>query len=253
MGEFEDEHRLAQQYFQRAMDGDRDRLNDAIDLMKSVAERREEVLGLAHQDTLESWSSLDLFRNYADRPDIPNLTDHINSGWEQLVAARVREFGPDAPETQFARMRLASAYFAGARRQEQLAVLADVNASFGRLVEERTRELGPVHPDTVDARERYAWSFTPLGRKDRELELLAELLADLERLLGDRDPLTLRSQIDWASTLTGGARDLPGAIALCERIFETARSVLGEDDENFEKLERTLLYARDLLARGYGR
>ena len=51
----------------------------------------------------------------------------------------------------------------------------------------------------------------------------------------------------------GGAHDVPGAIALAERVLGTAHDVLGEEHEDYRSLVSSLRYAEDLLDLGYGR
>jgi hypothetical protein len=120
------------------------------------------------------------------------LLERIARGWEQVVAEQERRFGPNDPDTQFSRIRLAGAYLALGRADHERIIRERVIESWGRLADARSRRLGPVHPDTVEAREHHAYCHRQVGRFNDEVGLKEQIAADHERLLGPGDPRTLR-------------------------------------------------------------
>jgi len=171
----------------------------------------------------------------------PDLRERIAAGWEQVVAEQEQRLGPDEPDTQFSRIRLAGAYLTLRRADDERIIRERVIESWGRLADARSRRLGPVHPDTVDAREHHAYCHRQAGRFNDEVALKEEIAADHERLLGPGDPRTLRALARLAFTYSEGAYDNPAAIALGERIIGDAYDALGPDDEDMRALRALLI------------
>ena len=218
-------------------------LSDAVATMELAADGRLSALGPAHPDTLASWESLAILHSRARRRDDRgrDLRERIAAGWEQVVAEQEQRLGPDEPDTQFSRIRLAGAYLTLGRADDERIIRERVIESWGRLADARSRRLGPVHPDTVDAREHHAYCHRQVGRFNDEVALKEEIAADHERLLGPGDPRTLRALARLAFTYGEGAYDNPAAIALGERIIGDAYNALGPDDEDMRALRALLI------------
>jgi hypothetical protein len=209
--------------------------------MELAADGRLGTLGPAHPDTLVSWASLTLLYSQSGCRDDRGreLLERIAAGWEQVVAERERRLGPDAPETQSARLRLAGTY--PWQASERRIIHERVIESWGRLADARSRRLGPVHPDTTAAREQHALCHRLIGRRNHEVALTEQIAADHERLLGPGDPRTLRALTRLAIRYWEGAYDTPAAIALAERIIGDAHDALGPEDTAVHGLRAMLL------------
>jgi hypothetical protein len=96
-------------------------LSDAVAAMELAADGRLSALGPAHPDTLASWESLAILHSRAGRRDDrgPDLRERIAAGWEQVVAEQEQRLGPDEPDTQFSRIRLAGAYLTLGRADDE--------------------------------------------------------------------------------------------------------------------------------------
>ena len=138
------------------------------------------------------------------------------------------------------RIRLAGAYLALGRADDERITRERVIESWGRLADGRSRRLGPVHPDTVEAREHHAYCHRQVGRFNDEVGLKEQIATDHERLLGPRDPRTLRALARLAFTYGEGAYDNPAAIVLGERIIGDAYDALGPDDDDMRALRALL-------------
>jgi hypothetical protein len=246
------QHELALSYF-HVSTGNHDPawLSDAITPMELAADGRLSVLGPAHPDTLASWASLQFWYPMQGRRDDQGriLRERIAAGWEHIVAEQERQPGPDEPETQFSRVKLAWAYSNIGRADDERGILERVIESWGRLASARAHDLGPVHPDTVYARERHAYSHRQVGRSHDEVVLTEQIAADHERLLGPDDPRTLRALARLACRYDEGAYDRPAAISLGERIISDTYHTLGPDDRDVGALRAVLILAYALTGR----
>ena len=244
-------HELALSYFHVSIGNGPAWLSDAVTTMELTADGRLAALGPAHPDTLASWAPLPYWYQLQHRSDDQGrlLLERIAAGWEQIVTAQERHPGPDEPETQFSRVKLAGAYQAIARTQDERVILERVIESWAKLAAARSRDLGPVHPDTVYARERHAYSHRQVGRVDDEVPLIEQIAADHERLLGPGDPRTLRALARLASRYDEANYDRPAAVALAERVIGDAYRALGPDDRDVRVLRAVLIVAYALAGR----
>jgi len=237
-------HELALSYFHVSIGNDDPAwLPDAITTMELAADGRLSALGATHPDTLASWASLTLLYSRAGRHDGRDriLLERIAAGWEQVVAEQERLLGPDEPDTQVSRVKLASAYRDTGRADDERVILERVIKSWGRRADARSHSLGAVHPDTVDARERHAYCHRQVGRFNEEVALVEQIAADHERLLGADDPRTLGALARLAFRYGEGAYDTLAAIALGERIISDAYNTLGPGDKDIRALRALLI------------
>ena len=215
-------------------------LPEAVRLLEEVAAARERLYGRSHPDTLDALEKLSFSYGTAQRvAESEALAELIVAGWQQVVADRERQLGPDAPGTQTARLRLAGRSEPHVAR----ALQATVVSSLGRLAAERSATLGPIHPDTIDARERHADGHRWLGRRDDEIRLAEEIAADLRNALGASDPRTLYAQVKLMRLYTYGGYDLDEATRLGERLIGEVERVLGADHPEMREVRGMLMAA----------
>lgn len=216
---------------------------EAVRLLQEVAAGRERLYGDAHADTLDVLERLSRTYRIAECvAESQALDERIVAGWQQVLAERERDLGPDAPDTQTARLRLANV----SEPRVAEALRASVVASWGRIAAERSAALGPIHPDTVDARERHAM----LGRPDDEIRLTQGIAGDFLDAFGPSDPRTLHAQIRLMITCING--DNPdAAIELGERIIDEVRRAFGAEHPELRSVRGLLMsayYSRGLVA-----
>lgn len=208
---------------------------EAVRLFEEVAAARIRLYGGAHADTLDVWERLSFAYTIAERvAESRALEERIVVGWQQVLTDRERELGPDAPDTQTARLRLAN------KSEPHIAeaLRAAAVISWGRIAAERSASLGPIHPDTIDARERHAM----LGGSDDEIRLTQGIAADLLDALGPSDPRTLLAQVELMINYINGG-DLDAAIELGERIIDEIRQVIGAEHPELRRVRSLLVYA----------
>lgn len=213
---------------------------EAVRLREQVAAARERLYGGAHPDTLDVWERLSFAYTVTQRvAESQALDERIVAGWRQVLADRERDLGPDAPETQTARLRLANK----SEPHVAEALRAAAVTSWGRIAAERSATLGPIHPDTIVARERHAEGQSWLGRPGDELRLTQDIVADLLGALGPSDPRTLRAQVQLMIKYINGGEDLDAAIEIGERIIDEVRQVFGAHHPELRRVRSLLVYA----------
>jgi DNA-binding MarR family transcriptional regulator len=118
---------------------------------------------------------------------------------DQILAARMRFFGPDDPDTLTSRGNLA--HWTG-----EAGDPAAARDLFTDLIVDRSRVLGAEHPDTLASRHSHAHWTGGAGDPAAARDLLADLVADRTRVLGAEHPDTLTSRNNHAYW-TGEAGD----------------------------------------------
>jgi hypothetical protein len=228
-----------------------------LDLRQAVLDRRRDVLGADHPDTLTSCNhqanslyslgsharAAQLHRdNLADRTRVlgadhqDTLTSRSNLGFllqhlgeyawaaalhEQTLADRTRTLGPDHPHTLTSRSNLANS-FAGLGQYARAAVLHE------QLAADRARLLGADHQRTLRSRADAASAVAALGEPRRALALHEAVLADRIRVLGPLHPDTLDSRAATGEALHA-IGDHVGAADLHEQTFGGRTKALGAD------------------------
>jgi hypothetical protein len=214
------------------------RLPEAVRQLEEVAATRDRLFGPAHPDTLAIWTNLAAAYTTAERiAEADALDERLLTGWKQIVANREREHGPNAPDTQYARLRLTDLSEPDISRTLRRQVVT----SWGQLSAERSTTLGPIHPDTIDAREQHAYSHRRLRQRDDEARLMEEIAADLLNALGPADPRTLHAQARLSARYFEGAYDPAAAIKLGEQIIDDIHRVSGPQHDDLRLVRAVLM------------
>lgn len=222
----DDDLAVAAEHFRASIDGDQERLHQAISSAARVAEERAATLGAIHPDTLLALTRQAFYASYA-RQDVTVLRSRIIAGWEEYIAT----LNADAPETQKARNHLAGELRIVGRKQDAALLTQQIHESWRRIAADCASRLGPTHPDTIDARRTYAYSHRWVGRpQGEEVALMEGIVAELEVALGTIHPRTLRAKVDLAFRYYEGAYDVGQAIVLGERIIDDVHANLDESD-----------------------
>ncbi|ARF70917.1 serine/threonine protein kinase [Kitasatospora albolonga] len=164
------------------------RWEEAGDIHRAVAARRESVLGPDHPDTLASRYEIGFTLSRTGR-----AADALRE-FGQVAAGRERTLGPDHPQTLAARQE--TAYVLG-----QLGRHFEAHQVYAAVLAARERSMGPDHPDTLRCRHNLAFNLSRLGRPEESWQLAREVADDRARLLGPTHPDTLATRYEVAYTL----------------------------------------------------
>lgn len=184
-----------------------------LDLRQAVLDRRRDVLGADHPDTLTS-------RNHQAN-SLYSLGSHARAAQlhRDILADRTRVLGADHQDTLTSRSNLGFLL-------QHLGEYARAAALHEQTLADRTRTLGPDHPHTLTSRSNLANSLAGLGQYARAAALHERLAADRARLLGADHQRTLRSRADAASALAA-LGEPRRALALHEAVLADRIRVLG--------------------------
>ena len=167
---------------------DQGNYREAEEVLRTVTEAREKLLGPEHADLLRSRTRL-AYAQYRQ-----GKYNEAIAGFRAIVALEERLFGPMHPDTLVARNGLAIALDYGGKPWE-------AEAEHRRILEIREKVLGPEHPDTLRTRNNIALT---LDRQGKHAEAASEYqqVIDLEnKVLGPEHPDTLRSRSSLAYAL----------------------------------------------------
>ncbi|MFI8162285.1 tetratricopeptide repeat protein [Streptomyces microflavus] len=164
------------------------RWEEAGDVHRAVAARRESVLGPDHPDTLASRYEVGFTLSRTGR-----AADALRE-FGQVAAGRERTLGPDHPQTLAARQE--TAYVLG-----QLGRHFEAHQVYAAVLAARERSMGPDHPDTLRCRHNLAFNLSRLGRPEESWQLARQVADDRSRLLGATHPDTLATRYEVAYTL----------------------------------------------------
>ena len=161
---------------------------EAEEVLRSVTEAREKLLGPEHADTLRSKTRA-AYAQYRQ-----GKYNEAIAGFRGVLALEERILGPMHPDTLLARNGLAIALDNGGKP-------AEAETEHRRILEVREKVLGPEHPDTLRTRNNIALT---LDRQGKHAEAASEYqqVIDLEnKVLGPEHPDTLKSRSSLAYAL----------------------------------------------------
>lgn len=155
-------------------------------LAEKAVERRRELLGTAHPDTLHSMAGL------ATTELVQGHYVEAEKLFSQVLEIRRRALGPEHPDTLATISNLVSVQIS---RGDYAAA-----AKNGReVLEIQRRVLGPESPHTLATMDKLALSYLQLGQSVAESEkMFGEVLEVRRRLLGPEHPQTLITNINLA-------------------------------------------------------
>ncbi|KAJ6499503.1 hypothetical protein DFH09DRAFT_1289964 [Mycena vulgaris] len=211
---------------------DSGRFNEAETLDRSVLEKRKQLLGADHPDTLSAMANLaatywELGRYTeaepldcsvlekrkqllgADHPDtlsaMGKFGHHIPPAWKlgryteaeplerSVLEKRKQLLGADHPDTLSAMANLAATY-------RQLGRYTEAESLERSVLEKRKQLLGADHPDTLSAMANLAATYRQLGRYTEAEPLERSVLEKRKQLLGADHPDTLSAMANLAAT-----------------------------------------------------
>jgi hypothetical protein len=106
---------------------------------------------------------------------------------QDILATRLRVFGPDYPFTLATRRKLAGVI---AHQNHQ----AEAESELRNVTIDQARVLGEDHPDTLESRFELANVLALQGRVTEAISQLRSLLADQSRILGEANPDTIATR-----------------------------------------------------------
>lgn len=188
--------------------GEAERIDEAIVVLRSVAEAMERQLGSEHQNTLEVRSNLAYWLSIADPP----RADEAVAIARDVVAVRTRILGADDRGTFYARGNLAGLL-------GQLGLVGQCIDMLSDLLADQQRILGPDHADALEIRLALAGWLEKVARYREAFDYARHNVSETHRILGADDRRTLRSRLTFAELL-GQTGRVDEAIAALEDLAE---------------------------------
>ncbi|KAJ7354595.1 hypothetical protein DFH08DRAFT_773846 [Mycena albidolilacea] len=194
---------------------DSGRFREAALLEEIVLEKRKQLLGADHPDTL--WAMANLVATYRELgryPEAEPLGSLVLEKQKQLL-------GADHPDTLRAMANLAATY-------RELGRYPEAEPLESLVLEKRKQLLGADHPDTLRAMANLAATYGALGRYPEAEPLESLVLEKQKQLLGADHPETLRAMANLAVTYQELGR-YPEAEPLESLVLEKRKQLLGAD------------------------
>ncbi len=220
-------------------------------LLQHALERRQDVLGSEHPNTLSTINGLAAAFSFERR------YDEAEAMRRELVATYQRTLGPEHPATLTSMSNLASTINMQGRHAEaeamhcetlaiKQAVLTPEHSStlrsmsglasainrqgrnaeaeelFREVVEIQRRVLGLEHPSTLTSMINLANAINQQGRQTEAEELYREVLELRERVLGPQHPFTLAARRNLRACYGNWSRDLATAVDPEARDYDRA-------------------------------
>ncbi|KAJ7438761.1 hypothetical protein FB451DRAFT_158421 [Mycena latifolia] len=185
------------------------------ELAELVLNKRRELLGEDHRDTL--WAMDNLALRYSEMGQV-----HEAAELEKIVLSKRRELlGEDHPDTLSTMGNLALSYsdmghFLEAAELEQV------------ILNKRRELLGEDHPDTLSAMGNLANRYAQMGQSQQAVELEKVVLNQRRELLGEDHPDTLRSMGNMANHYADMGQ-FQQAAELYKMVWSKHKELLGED------------------------
>jgi tetratricopeptide (TPR) repeat protein len=151
------------------------------------------------------------------------------------LAAAIRLFGEDHPDTLASQGKLAVAY-------QEAGDLGRAVSLLERTLETSVRKLGEEHPDTLTSKNNLASAYQEAGELERAILLFEGTLEGRGRELGEDHPFTLvlRGNLAGAYAVAG---DVGKALPLFEQNLEGHVRILGGDHPHTLVSRGNLAYA----------
>ncbi|KAJ7840938.1 putative kinesin [Mycena olivaceomarginata] len=194
---------------------DSGRFKEAEDLDAMVLEKRKQLLGADHPDTLQAMANLAAtYRQLGRYKEAEPLESTVLEKQKQLL-------GADHPDTLWAMANLAATY-------RQLGRYKEAEPLESTVLEKRKQLLGADHPDTLWAMANLAATYGQLGRYKEAEPLESTVLEKQKQLLGADHPDTLRTMANLAATY-GQLGRYKEAEPLESTVLEKRKQLLGAD------------------------
>ncbi|KAJ7434403.1 hypothetical protein FB451DRAFT_289523 [Mycena latifolia] len=185
------------------------------ELAELVLNKRRELLGEDHQDTL--WAMENLALRYSEMGQV-----HQAAELEKVVLSKQRELlGEDHPATLMSMANLAVMY-------SQMGQVHEA-AELEKVVLSKHRELlGEDHPDTLWTMGNLAVRYSEMGQFQKAAELEKVVSSKRQELLGEDHPDTLTTMGNLAASYSDMGQ-FQQAAELEKVVLSKRRELLGED------------------------
>lgn len=118
----------------------------------------------------------------------------------------------------------------------------DVYDAYIRFLQQKKIELGENHPDYLSMLHNYAIFLMDINKLNESVLVWEDLVPRRSRILGELDPLTLLSKMNFVVTLLQ-KRDFTKVIQLAPKIIQDLTSVYGAGDSRVVKHRQHYLLA----------
>ncbi len=189
-----------------------------VDALKKAVERIDSGAGLRPE--LEAAVRTTIGATYQNLGDLALAEKQIRAG----LAIRLRELGPEDPDTLTSQNALLEVLQAAGRIEEALEVGRQTLAL-------RRKVLGAEHPETTVTMNDLSVALSRAGQDDEAEQLLREAVAIRERVLGPDDARTLVAVGNLANLL-GRRGKRAEALETTRHVLEAQRRILGAEHSN---------------------
>ncbi|KAH7231009.1 hypothetical protein BKA59DRAFT_518303 [Fusarium tricinctum] len=191
------------------------RWNDAALSQKGVLEKRWQILGDEHPDTISAMSNLAI--TLSDQGKL----DEAASMKAEVLEKMQRILGDEHPDTIMAMSNLTNSLSDQGKLEEAASMRKEV-------LEKRQRILGNEHPDTISAMHNLASTLSDQGKLDEAASMRTEVLEKVQRILGDEHPNTISAIGNLANSLSDQGK-LDEAASMRTEVLEKRRRILGDE------------------------
>ncbi|KAJ7689762.1 hypothetical protein B0H16DRAFT_1707732 [Mycena metata] len=201
-------------------------VSKAKELEVIVLEKRTQVLGENHPDTLHTLGNLaSSYSHLGEHQEAKELNGIVLEKRKQVL-------GENHPETLRTMGNLASSYLDLGEHQvaKELTVL---------VLEKRKQVLGENHPDTLITMGNLAISHSALGEHQEAKELNVMVLEKQKQVLGENHPHTLRTMDNLANSHSN-LGEHQKAKELRVLLLEKQKQVLGDNHPDTLEIEEPL-------------
>lgn len=189
--------------------------DQAFKLFESVFEKRTQILGEDHRDTLECQYYLALScRDIGKRPLAMQM-------FKRVLKNRTNTLGEDHRDTLVCKCEMGFLY-------RELGQYSKAFEMFQDVFEKRKNNLGGDHRDTIQCKYFMAFSCRDLGRHSRALQMFQDVYEKRKRILGEDHLDTLESQYFIGLTYRDLEENLK-ARQMFQDVLERRTRILGAD------------------------
>lgn len=204
---------ISTQIMEGAMIGNQGNYTKALDIFKSLYERRKRVLGLSNPGTLDIEEHIG--RMYYGMGLLQEALDRV----ENVLDKRKHVLGVNSPETLRAGHLKALLYHRLEKNSEALSI-------FREVYEKQSAILGLDHSETIDTQFDMALVLDALQNHEEALEINRMVYEKRRNLSGQNSPNTIMAQNNIAMVLSNQGK-LEEALKIYNIVLEKKNKVFG--------------------------
>ncbi|KAG8178987.1 hypothetical protein JTE90_012500 [Oedothorax gibbosus] len=190
-----------------------ERYEEVLTLLKTVLEKREDLFGLEHPDTLEMQLMIGkvLYKQHKYKEAL-KVSESVYHKQKEVL-------GEENADTLNSKRLIALIFFRQSKHEEALGLCEDI-------LPKLKKTLGPNHSDVLDTQGEMARVLHALFKFDEALKINYQILKIRNKHDGSNHPTTLTIQNNIARILDDQGKDAE-ALELYKKVYEARKKVLG--------------------------